>query len=147
MSITRAFAILAPVAEKLLVSGQELCDRQGKVAFTSPKSNLFLKVDAARAGDEINVFIYAVSAERSIGSLVTWQGIYIGHIDFRYFQQQFPLVPSHQKIPANFPTVYWAVRDLKKIDPLAISELRGFDKATYYPADFVPEVPLLIEHP
>jgi hypothetical protein len=152
MSITRAFALLAPVPEIHLISGQEVCAQQGKVAFGSRVFELFRKLDTARGKDEIDVFIYASLPEESIGAMVSWQAVYVGHVEARRngthpAGAKLRPTTAYETDKPNSWVIYWEVRDLQPIDPFPIKSLRAFDKKAYYTPHFVPETPLLIEYP
>lgn len=152
MSINRAFAILAPVPEIELISAKEVCDEQGKVAFGSRLFELFRKIDTTRGEEEMNVFIYASMPEASIGSMVSWQGVYVGHVEARRNGThpggaKFRPPTAYETDKSNAWVIYWEVRDLQEIEPFPIKTLRGFDKKTYYPPHFIPETPLLIQYP
>lgn len=152
MSITRAFALLAPVPEIHLISGKEVCAQQGKVAFGSRDFELFRKLDTARGKDDINVFIYASMPQESIGAMVSWQGVYVGHVEARRngthpAGARFRPITAYETDQPSSWVIYWEVRDLEEIEPFPIKSLRGFDKKAYYAPHFVPERPLLIEYP
>ncbi len=150
MSITQDFAILAPVPEMHLKSGEETCDREQKVAFGSQAWELFREVDKLRNGDDVEVFIYASQAKKAILE-VTWHGVYIGHKDSR--NGRYPgdkkFRPSSSASDSPTWAVYWEVRDLKELpeaDCIQIVSLRGFRKKSNYQS-FIPDKPLLIEYP
>lgn len=150
MSITRDFAILAPVPEMHLKSGQETCDREQKVAFGSQAWELFREVDKLRNSNDVEVFIYASHAEKPILE-VTWHAVYIGHKDSRNgrYKGDKKFRPSSTESDTPTWAVYWEVRDLKELpeaDQIRIPSLRGFRKKSNY-QPFVPEQPLLIEYP
>ncbi|MGF1520898.1 MAG: hypothetical protein ACFBSF_01085 [Leptolyngbyaceae cyanobacterium] len=44
--------------------------------------------------------------------------------------------------------IFWLVQDLEKLaTPIPISNFRGLDKKASYGDRFIPEGPLLVEHP
>ncbi len=56
-------ALLAPVPHEHLVSGAEVCAREGKVAFGSMKWDLFRQLDAIASGEKVPVHLYASAVD------------------------------------------------------------------------------------
>ena len=149
--ITRAFAILAPVPEEHLLSGKQICDEQGKVAFGICAFEVFHRVKTSQYSGTINIFIYASIPQVPIGPMVSWQAVYDGYVEARRNGShpagvRFRPPTAHQNDTPGW-AIYWEVRDLRKIDPFPIQSLKGFDKKTHYVPHFVPEGPLVIECP
>lgn len=57
--ITRNFSLLVSVPEIHLLSGQDVCEQEGKVAFGSQDFEVFRKLDQDRNDRVVKVFIYA----------------------------------------------------------------------------------------
>lgn len=153
MTITRAFAILAPVPEVHLVAGQETCEQQGKVAFGSRAARLFHKLDQARLDDEIRVFIFAMLPEKPIHPMVEWEGVYIRHVKASQNGRhpagdrfRPPTITDAGELP-GFWSIFWEVRALERVDPFPIHHLQPFDMPQPYSRQFIPKVPSLIEYP
>jgi hypothetical protein len=64
-----------------LESGKRICDTKGKVAFGSMNWELFRQLDQKRGGLKVNTYIYASLSGEPTKLAVTWQGLYIGHVD------------------------------------------------------------------
>ena len=149
MDKTQSFAILAAVPEVHLISGQDVCLNQGKVAFGSMAFEAFRKVDEMREDKAVEILIYASdAANRPLNTEVTWHGLYIGHVQSRggrYLKgSQFrpPSTASEKPIWA----IFWEVQDLKPLSsPIAIASLKGLERGSNLKSRFVPESPLLIE--
>ena len=74
------FAILAPVPQEHLISGQAIAADIGFVAFGSRKFELFRDIDLRRDGDPVPVLIYPSYEDdlSKVTSLISWRGWYIG---------------------------------------------------------------------
>jgi hypothetical protein len=148
MKITRAFAILVPVPEIHLGSGQDICQEQGKVAFGSQDWELFREVDKRRGDEAVEVFIYACARNGYAGE-ISWHGLYIGHVNSRRGRhpegnQYRP--PSTQNDTSS--AIFWEVEELDTlVSPLKIDFLRGLGKKSDYTSNFFPREALLIEYP
>ncbi|OKH33171.1 hypothetical protein NIES2119_24235 [[Phormidium ambiguum] IAM M-71] len=157
MNKTQAFAILAPVPERHLISGKETIAKlieessdQIKVAFSSMDFEVFRKADELRGDKALDVFIYAShSADQSLKTFVTWRGLYTGFINSRNGRY-----PGSKKFcpPSTLtdrPTwaVFWEVQELEPLEkPIVIASLKGLGKKTNFTSRFTPEGPLLIEY-
>jgi hypothetical protein len=86
----------------------------------------------------------------------TWHGGYIGHVDgingahpsgMRYRP------PSTAKYPSDNQglwAIFWEVEALRQLPPskrLRLADLTGFGKRRVYGRGFIPEGPMIIEHP
>lgn len=155
---TTAFAILAPVPEEHLVDGCDVCQEKGKVAFGSRAWEVFREADRERAGQPVEVLLYAshlVDGGRS-RAVVTWRAEYIGHVETKTgahpagMQYRPPSTAKYESDNAGHWAVFWEVAELRRVPPdqqVEISSLRGVGKKKYYGKDFVPEGPLRIEYP
>ncbi len=153
-SITRSFAILAPVPLAHLKSAQ--AEQLDPVAFGSRVYDTFFEAEQLRAGKRVQVYLYASwlpgddPEEHITPPSVTWQGLYVRCLD--------PAKPrDRREIPALRPPstenergwgVYWVLEGLTRLSsPLAIASFRGLKQRSPYRETFVPEEPLLIEYP
>ncbi|MGA9383108.1 MAG: hypothetical protein WBV73_30465 [Phormidium sp.] len=160
MSTTHSFAILAPVPEIHLISGQEtiaqlnneLNNEIVKLAFGSMAFEAFRQIDELRQSQSVEVFIYASdsTADQPLHTQVSWHGIYIGHLPSRNGRY-----PGNKKFrPPSTLTdkprwaVFWEVQELKFLEkPIEIASLKGLNKKSNFSSRFIPEGPLLIEYP
>lgn len=163
MEKTRSFALLAPVPEIHLLSGVEAIaaqldsedlppDHHPKVAFGSMDFEVFGEVEKLRLGKAIDVFIYASQAkgEQPLNPQVTWRGLYVGCVGSRRGRYPGKAIYRPKSTATDSPTwaVFWEVQALEPLkQPIQIGSLRGKNKKTAYPARFLPEGPVLIEHP
>lgn len=142
-------ALLAPVPVGLLKEGQRLCETKGKVAFGSRAWELFRSLDELRGDLPVDVFIYASHTDQ-LDKIVTWRGRYVGHVegvdgkhpDGRKFRSQLALEDG-----SGWWAVFWEVEDLQPVVPIPIAGLRGHRSTKEYGTSFVPEGPMIIEHP
>lgn len=160
MSTTNSFAILAPVPEIHLISGQETLAQLSnepnteivKLAFGSMAFEVFRQIDELRKSQSVEVFIYASdsTADQPLHTQASWHGVYIGHVPSRNGRY-----PGNKKFrpPSTLtdkPTwaVFWEVQELELLEkPIEIASLKGLHKKSHYSSRFSPEGPLLIEYP
>lgn len=160
MSVTNSFAILAPVPEIHLLSGQEAIAQLNndpnneivKIAFGSMDFEAFRQIDELRKSQSVEVFIYASNptGDQPLHTQALWHGIYIGHVPSRNGRY-----PGNKKFrpPSTLsdrPTwaVYWEVQELQFLEkPIEIASLKGLNKKANFSSRFIPEGPLLIEYP
>lgn len=152
MAVTRAYALLMALPQIHLVAGQSVCQHQGKVAFGSQESRLFRHLDLSRHGDQVDSFIIAITPERPIEVAVTWHGIYLGHVQAapEGTHPDKARYRPHTDYENDYPghwQVFWEVRDLRPIAPISVGDLKRFDHQQRFDPQFMPERPLLIEHP
>lgn len=147
---TRRFSLLAPVPEIHLISGHEVCQQEGKVAFGSQEFEVFRKLDQERQDRGVKVLIYASNPkDPSFIPQVTWQGLYIGHVDSRRGRhpQGMKFRPSTTANEPLTAAVFWEITDMKPLEiPLKISNFKAFGKKEPYQSRFFPEKPLMIEY-
>ncbi|MBE9227676.1 hypothetical protein IQ264_19805 [Phormidium sp. LEGE 05292] len=160
MGVTNSFAILAPVPEIHLISGQETIAQLSnepnneivKLAFGSMAFEVFRQIDELRQLQSVEVFIYASdsTADQPLHTQASWHGLYIGHVPSRNGRY-----PGNKKFrpPSTLtdkPTwaVFWEVQELKFLDkPIEIASLKGLNKKSPFSSRFIPEGPVLIEYP
>ena len=147
-------ALLAPVPEEHLLSGQAVCLSKGLVAFGSKNWDLFSKLkNVLPESSGCEALIYASDAARPLSPpRVTWSAKYISFSvaingAHKYGMKFRP--ESTQKYPADNHghwVVFWEVTDLIPLIPdIKIGLLRGFEKPHPYLKNFIPKGPLLIQ--
>lgn len=148
-------ALLAPVPLEHLEDGRSTCDTQGKVAFGSRAWEVFRALDQERKGMPVDVYIYASRAEdrRAVAS---WHAHYIDHVESingahpSGMLYRPPSTARYADDNEGHWAIFWEVTALRRLQEahlLALTGFTGFGKARPYPRDFVPEGPMLIEHP
>lgn len=157
---TNAFAILAPVPEQHLTTGLDAIAAQldadppkvpPVVAYGSGAFEVFDKADELRKGLLVNMFFYASHPESpTFKPFATWQATYIKQLHSRrgrYPGKKFHRPPSTE---TDSPTwaIFWLVQDLEKLGkPIPVEDFSGLGKRISYPSRFIPEGPMLVEHP
>ncbi|XWK91645.1 MAG: hypothetical protein U7127_31160 (plasmid) [Phormidium sp.] len=159
MTTTNSFAILAPVPEIHLISGQEALAQLSnepnneivKLAFGSMAFEVFRQIDELRKSQSVEVFIYASdsTADQPLHTQASWHGLYVGHVPSRNGRY-----PGNKKFrpPSTLtdkPTwaVFWEVQELESLEkPIEIASFKGLHKKSHYSSRFIPEGPLLIEY-
>lgn len=163
MNKINAFALLAPVPEMHLISGLEAIATQldaddlppnhaPKVAFGSMDFETFGEVEKLRNGKAIDVFIYASHAkgDQPLNPEVTWHGLYIGYVGSRRGRYPGNSIHRPKSTATDSPTwaVFWEIQALERLKtPISIGKLRGKNKKANFQPRFIPEGPVLIEHP
>ena len=143
--------LLAPVPFEHLATGRAVAETEGRVAFGRNAWQVFEELDARRKGMPVDVYIYASRVEGPLSFEVSWRGRYIrrvlndggGHPDGMRYRP--PSTASDT--PAG---VFWEVEDLHPLqatDRIGLAAFTGFGKKKSYGPGFVPEGPLLVEHP
>jgi hypothetical protein len=152
-------ALLAPVPLEHLVSALEVLATEEKVAFGSMAFLLFHDLDSKRHGLPVDVYIYASARETNPDASPFWRATYL------------KFVGSNESKPGSHPDgmkyrpkstekyaldneghwgIFWEVKDLRPATPkdwCPIAEMTGYGKKRRYGKPFVPEGPILIEHP
>ena len=153
---TSSVALLAPVPEEHLLSGAVVCATEGKVAFGSRAWQVFRRLDEMRSGVPVDVYLYASHAGPGGPPLVTWHSRYVRHMDsvggahLEGMRYRPPSTAKYENDNAKHWAVFWEVEDLRELGPgerIPIKDLCGLDKPNAYASNFVPEGPLLIQHP
>ena len=146
-------ALLAPVPEEHLHSGQETQRESGKVAFGSKNWELFNTLGELLKGDECDVLLYASDALRPLNPpTATWSARFVGFtvaVNGAHKNGMKYRPASTAKYPLDNQgnwTVFWEVTNLKPTPPgVKISLLRGFEKPHAYLKKFIPKGPVLIQ--
>lgn len=157
---TNAFAILAPVPEQHLITGLDAIAAQldadppevpPVVAYGSGAFEVFDKADELRQGLLVNMFFYASHPESpTFKPFATWQATYIKQLHSRRGRYPGKKIHRPPSTATDSPTwaIFWLVQDLAKLDkPIPVEDFRGLGKKTGYPSRFIPEGPMLVEHP
>lgn len=159
---TRALAILAPIPEKHLISGLQAITAQydtdeppqqpPRVAFGSMDFEVFRKADELRGDKPLTVFIYASDSKesQSLTPMVSWKAVYVKHSPSRRGRYAGPAQYRPASAATDPPTwaVFWEVQELERMKiPLAIANFKGVDQKANYKSRFIPDGPLLVQHP
>lgn len=152
------FAILAPVPEEHLVSGEAVAAKEGFVAFGSRKWELFREVDRLREGQDVPVLIYPSheDAKAKLTFVVAWTGWYRGHVPSRTgahpdgMKFRPPTTAAYPTDNSGFWGVFWHVRDLAQLPPgstVAISSLESYKKPGFWRMNAPPLGPEVVARP
>ena len=151
-----AVALLAPVPLVHLEDGVETCAREGKVAFGSRAYDTFVKLDAIRQGEPIDVYLDASHAHEDGPIRVSSTGRYVGYVGSKNGAHPEGMKfrpPSTLDDPSDNHGhwyVFWEVTDLRWLEgdeQILVRDMRGWQHKTRYSRFFVPEGPLIIEQP
>jgi len=149
-------ALLAPVPLQHLVSGADVAKREGRVAFGSRAWEIFRDLDGSRKRLAVDVYIYASHAEGPPQFEATWHARYTGHVESINGAHPAGMRYRPQSTAKYFTdnhghwAVFWEVEDLRELPRakrIRLADLTGFGKKRTYGKGFVPEGPLIIEHP
>jgi len=139
-----------------LIDGVDVCAAEGKVAFGSRAWEVFRELDGLRRGMPVDAYIYPSRADGPLHYEIRWTARYIGHVasvggahpdDMRY---RPPSTAKHAVDNCGHWAVFWEVQDLHELptaDHIRVCDLCGFRKSGSYKRNFVPERPILIDHP
>lgn len=156
MAVSFDAALLAPVPLEHLVSGADVCQKEGKVAFGSMAWQVFRKLDGLRGGLNVLVFLYASHTGEAPTHEVSWRGLYIGHCEsvsgahpdkMRY---RPGASAKYADDNAGHWAVFWEVADLHRIaeaERLRLDQLAALESRRQFAKTFRPEGPTLIEYP
>lgn len=156
VTIALNVALLAPVPLEHLQDGQEVCATEGRVAFGSRAWEVFRQLDALRGGMPVDVYIYASHSGRSPQFEVSWQALYIRQVDSvngahpEDMRFRPPSTAKYADDNQGYWAVFWeveALRELSEPRRIRLADFTGLRKRRVYGRNFVPEGPLLIEHP
>ncbi|MGH9890979.1 MAG: hypothetical protein ACREA0_03135 [bacterium] len=149
-------ALLAPVPLVHLTDGADIAKREGRVAFGSRAWDVFRELDGLRRGLTVDAYLYASHIDGPLVLAATWHARYIGHVEsvngahpggMRYRPPSTARYPSDNQ---GHWAVFWEVEALRQVAAAEYRPLRdftGFGKRRPYGRNFVPEGPLLVEHP
>jgi hypothetical protein len=148
--------LLAPVPEEHLVSGLEVCLKQGKVAFGTRAWETFFKLnELLKPDNECDVLIYASdSATAQNSPSVTWRAKYIGYTEAKGGAHKSgmtyrpPTTASYPSDNQGYWALFWEVSALEKLKPEAlipIGTLLGYDRPRKLLKNFIPHGPTIVE--
>ena len=152
----RNVALLAPIPDIYMSEGQALCQSQGKVAFGSRAWEVFRELDALRHGLPVDVYIYRSHANPPSPLEASWRAVYIGHVESNggAHPDGMTFRPPSTNIDPNdnqgWWAVFWELEDMSEIsiaDRIRMADCTGYGKRGSYKRNFIPEGPLLVEHP
>lgn len=157
MSITTFdVALLAPVPLEHLKDGAIVCEKEGRVAFGSRAWEVFRKLDELRYDLPVDVYIYASHSEGPLRLEVSWHARYIGHVESiggthpEGMKFRPPSTAKYEDDNLGYWAVFWEVEQLCELsleERIPTGGFRGLGKHKPYRRNFVPEGPILIEHP
>jgi len=149
-------ALLAPVPLEHITDGAIVCRDYGRIAFGSRAWEVFRKLDDLRGGKPVDVYIYASHSPGPPSFEISWHGRYIGHVESingAHPEGMRFRPPSTGKYPDDnlgHWAVFWEVEELRELSPeecIRTGEFCGFDKRNKYKRNFIPEGPIIVEHP
>lgn len=126
------------------------------MAFGSRAWEVFRKLDQLREGRPVDVYIYASHSPGAVIFEVSWHARYIGHVESingAHRQGMRFRPPSTAKyVDDNLGhwAIFWEVEQLRELareKRIPTGELTGFDKHKSYKQHFVPEGPIIVNHP
>lgn len=149
-------ALFAPIPIEHLITGRTQIEQNGKVAFGSQNFELFRRLDIERNEHPVDVYIYASWMQDLPEGDRFWIARYIGHVDsdlgahpsgmkYRPFSTS-----KYANDNSGFWAIFWEIDKLEpvsQVDWIKIFDLTGYKKNKKYGKNFVPEGPILIEHP
>ncbi len=140
--IDSELALLAPVPLVHLLSALQV---QEWVAFGSMAFEVFDKLDKQRSDCHVDAYIYASLHDGSNVSRY-WRATYIGMSEWD------SELSKHRPASTANETgwgIFWKVKNLREVSEseCRINEMKGFGKSTKYKKFFIPEGPILIQHP
>ena len=154
--VTTTFALLTPVPEVHLEDGVAQCTEAGKVAFGSRAWEVFRDVDILRGNQSVDVYIYASQRPGDGYPVVSWMGRYVGHVEGvngahpEGMKYRPPSTSEHVSDNLGHWAVFWEPERLYRLpkdEHLFTHRFRGYNKKLNYKKGFVPERPLIVEHP
>ena len=152
-------ALLAPVHEYIVESGEATCHETGHVCFGSNAWEVFGRLDREHAAETVPVYIYAshVSGERRKLMRVTWKGTYAGSVSDsagKLDEEEGGHRPEVCTQPDSGESssgwgVLWKVQNLHRLDDEAavpISKFRSLRTGEFH-ANAPPRGPQLVRCP
>ena len=122
-TVIHDFAILAPVPEEHLLSGCEVAERTGFVAFGTRKWELLQLVDSLRGSDPVPVLIYPSHEDAPVKNsfVACWFGWYAGHVTSKGGAHPDGMIhrpqstQQYQSDNTGHWAAFWHVRDLREL--------------------------------
>lgn len=152
--LTAHVALLAPVPLEHLISGADVCAKEGKVAFGSRAFEAFAKLQHEANGAPCDVLIYASDAKASGPPTVLWRTRYQGFVEAKAgrhpagMQFRPPTTAQYHGDNQGHWYIFWEVSDLRPLTPaerIDISKLKSFAQKGKLAKTFVPLGPLVVE--
>lgn len=149
-------ALLAPIPEVHLLDALTTVRFHGRAAFGSRSWEVFRDLDHLRGNDPVVAYLYASHASQNVGPKVTWEALYVEHVDapngaypgsLKYRPES---ATKHPADVAGHWAVYWHLADLRQLngpDWLDIADLRRYRTMKPFGQGFVPEGPIIVGHP
>lgn len=146
--------LLAPVPLEHLQSGQEVCEREGRVAFGSNAWQVFEQLDGSLQKTGCDALICASHSEAFGAPTVTWAATYLRTVRSRGgahpdgMKLRPPTTVQYASDNTGHWAVFWEVTDLRplaKEDRIKVSTLRSHGSKKAFVSGFRPEGPILIE--
>ena len=154
--VTKTFALLAPVPLVHLQDGELVCAAAGKVAFGSRAWEVFRDIDILRGSQSVDVYIYASHEPGDGYPAISWAGRYVGHVESVNgahpdgMKYRPPSTAEHISDNLGHWAVFWELDKLYRLpesEHLLTHQMQGYEKKSKYKKGFVPEGPLIVEHP
>ena len=154
--VIKTVALLAPVPLVHLEDGAGVCAEVGKVAFGSRAWEVFRKIDELRGSLAVDVYIYASKEPGEGYPAVSWTGRYVGHVEGvngahpQGMKYRPPSTAANVSDNRGHWAVFWELDRLHRLaehERLLTHQLQGYEKRSKYKKSFVPERPLIVEHP
>ena len=149
-------ALLAPVPREHLEDGRLVCETEGRVAIGSRAWEVFRELDHLRHALPVDVYIYPSHSDPPSLLEVSWQAVYIGHVESdggahpHGMQFRPPSTAKYANDNEGYWAIFWEVTNLREVSQSArirIANFTGYGKPKAYKRAFIPEGPLLVEHP
>jgi hypothetical protein len=150
-------ALLCPVPLEHLKDGEELCRREGRVAFGSQAWELFERdLEGLRTGLPVEVYIYASHSPIVVRPVVSWRARYVAYVRsiggmHPQEEKRRPRSTRPEDHSAHWKWAgFWEVENLRPLpsdEEIRISNLRSWKSESHFKRNFIPEGPLLIERP
>ena len=143
-------ALLTPVPADHLLSGLEVCAREGRVAFGSNNGLRLAELRHDLEGEECDVLFFASQEGLSGPTKVTWVGRFKGLREPRNGRH-----PEHERLrPLTTDgdgawMIFYEVSDLRKLGPGEAIPIASLKSSTgkKLSATYIPEGPLIVETP
>lgn len=143
-------ALLTPVPLEHLVSGLDVCAREGRVAYGSDAGLCLAQLRHDLEGNDCDVLFYASHGIGQIVPMVTWVGRFRGLRDPRGGRH-----PEHDRLRP--PTtdedgawsIFYEISDLRRLEPgegIPVSTLRS-TTGRKLSKTYIPEGPMIVETP
>jgi len=147
-------ALLAPVPLEHLISGAEVCAKEGKVAFGSRAFEAFAKLESLADGAVCEVLIYASDAKSSGPPKVTWRARYEGFVEAKVGRHPAgmkfrpPTTAQYHGDNEGHWFIFWEVSNLRQLsasEQIEISKLKSEGAKGNLAKTFIPIGPIVIE--